>query len=75
MKSYKVGEMVTVRKDLTPGHKYFIYCNDHMIKYAGKHAKIVRNLNSYSYRLCIDGRTWEWTCDMFEDGDEDARLC
>lgn len=65
---YKVGDKVRIRKDLIIGEEYddFTFIDD-MIKYKGKMATITSIRFSDCYTINLDGNSWRWTDEMFED--------
>lgn len=73
---YKLGDKVTIRKDLVVKKFYFddskywssMFVKD-MKKFLGRTATIVRLCNS-SYKLDIDNGLWFWTDEMLENADD-----
>lgn len=73
---YKLGDKVTIRKDLVVKRYYFgdntgfnvLFVKD-MKKFLGRTATIVRLCNS-SYKLDIDNGLWFWTDEMLENADD-----
>jgi hypothetical protein len=63
-KDYRIGDVVTIKKDLKAGRKYDngVQFNHDMLEYRGKNA-IVININDYGCRLAIDkgSSTWSWS--------------
>lgn len=41
---FKIGDVVTIRKDLHQGNEYNLYVSQYMTKYAGRTARIKRIL-------------------------------
>ena len=67
---YKVGDYVTIRKDLKDGDGLSLYVNPKMLKYAGKTYQIkdiVIGGTRYILDLPCSDHTWHWTDDMLED--------
>lgn len=73
---YKLGDKVTIRKDLVVKRYYFgdntgfnvLFVKD-MKKFLGRTAIIVSLCNS-SYKLNIDNGLWFWTDEMLENADD-----
>ena len=81
MKEYKLGDRVTIKKDLSNKKKYGIYCSTSMEKYRGQTFFIVEIQNAYDKHYILSRersidynkpiaynglRDWIWTSDMFE---------
>lgn len=67
---YKVGDYVTIRKDLEPGYGLSLYVNPKMLEHRGKTYQI-KSTAEYGTRYILDlpcsDYTWHWTDDMLED--------
>jgi hypothetical protein len=68
MKNYRIGDDVTIRKDLLVGEFYgdesFV---SQMLKYRGEKTKIVGTSEYGNHLLDIDKEDpWAWTEEMFE---------
>ena len=71
--NFKVGDYVTIRKDLKSGHGYDIYCAVGMTTYAGKTFRITKELKTSTGLPCFylnlddcEDDRWKWTKDMLE---------
>ena len=66
---YKVGDYVTIRKDLAPGYGLSLYVNPEMLKYAGNiyRVKSIKWEDRYILDLPCSDHEWYWTDDMLED--------
>lgn len=66
---YKVGDYVTIRKDLKDGNGLSLYVNPKMLKYAGKAYRIkgIKYEDRYVLDLPCSDHEWHWTDDMLED--------
>ena len=67
---YKVGDYVTIRKDLKDGYGLSLYVNPKMLKYAGNTYQIKDTAiggTRYILDLPCSDYTWHWTDDMLED--------
>jgi len=74
---YKVGDAVTIRRDLAMDVFYgcsptdSIGVSDEMIKQAGKEAMIIKivigSSGYYRYHIDLVGENWYWTDEMFEE--------
>lgn len=66
---YKVGDYVTIRKDLEDGNGLSLYVNPKMLKYAGNtyRVKSIEWESRYILDLPCSDHTWNWTDDMLED--------
>lgn len=63
---FKVGDTVTVRKDLKEGKYGADSVVDSMLKYCGKSFKVAR-VRSDGKRFDLEGVPWNWTPEMVED--------
>lgn len=65
---YNVGDKVRIREDLITGEKYndLTFVPD-MVQYMGKVATITRIKFEDVYGIDLDGKTWSWSDEMFED--------
>jgi len=65
---FKVGDSVTIRKDLIIGKKYNKYISfvDRMMDYKGKKTTI-KKIDRGHITLAIDGGYWNWAEDMLEN--------
>jgi hypothetical protein len=67
---YKVGDYVTIRKDLKDGNGLSLYVNPKMLKYAGKTYRVKDTViggTRYILDLPCSDHTWHWTDEMLED--------
>lgn len=66
---YKVGDYVTIRKDLKDGNGLSLYVNPKMLKYAGNiyRVKSIKCEDRYILDLPCSDHEWYWTDDMLED--------
>lgn len=66
---YKVGDYVTIRKDLKDGNGLSLYVNPKMLKYAGNtyRVKSIKWEERYILDLPCSDYIWHWTDDMLED--------
>lgn len=62
----KVGDTVTIRKDLKEGKYGADSVVDSMLKYCGKSFKVAR-VRSDGKRFDLEGVPWNWTPEMVED--------
>lgn len=73
---YKVGDKVTIRKDLVVKRYYcqnntgfnVLFVKD-MKKFLGRTATIVK-VSNYTYSIDIDNGLWFWTDEMLENADD-----
>ena len=75
MKKFRVGQIVTIRKDMKEGGTYKVYCNRKMVQLRGNKVKILGvSDNAYGgfprYSISGIGSEWIWTHDMFGTGKE-----
>jgi len=68
MGKYKIGDLITIRKDLAYGDIGESWVSYGMLKYRGRKAKITELGLDNDYYLCVDRHTWCWTHEMFEGG-------
>jgi len=81
MTKYQVGDKVKVRKDLKEGEIYSMengYADavvDVMLKHAGEVvtiAEVVEDDDCTAYLIEEDGKSWNWTDEMFKGKVEEA---
>lgn len=64
---FKIGDKVTIRKDLYVNIDMKLGVTPAMVKYAGKETEIIKVNEIHSvYYLAIDHGTWCWSEEMFE---------
>lgn len=72
MKTYKVGDEITIKNNLQQKWYGLDQVVQSMLKYKGKKAIIngmVAEGINFRFYLDIDNQMWTWTKEMFEDGD------
>lgn len=78
---YKIGDVVTVRSDLSDDECY--YMDDgvtwngvafDMVGYAGEVVTISEYAGNGQYRIAEDDGEWYWTDEMFEDNQACAEV-
>lgn len=67
---YNVGDLVKIKSNLTVGNNADdLYITEEMIDYSGKLAHIAYRGDFNRYHIDIDGKTFFWSDDCFEDED------
>jgi hypothetical protein len=69
MRKFKVGDRVTIKKDLKEGGMYETYVNDEMEALAGHEVTITTFVYNSDYKIDLDGGNFYWSEDMFEEID------
>ena len=63
---HKVGDFITIKKDLQWGYGYVNWVSSEMLVYRGARVRITGINHSSCILLCIDKGKWSWSYDMFE---------